>query len=407
MAGAYPVSPIRILDDAIRNSPFRVAPERSEELRQRYPHLAERFAFLDPGNEVLRAEYDEGTQQARILAYTPGLELLWFGAYSFWRMYQLLRQAQIRGGTHLDADEFEEKRRLEVALADGVLSFERSATPFWPEKFPHPSVDYWLADDRLAATNLFLAGVGWTAHHEIAHIDEGHLTHRSGFPARLAEFEADELAASWVMSKVTSPAERQKRLLGIVTALGGLALRRAAETHADREGLHSHPHPFQRLLRVLNNHTPDNTVCAYAIASIQTVMMLGKWFYVPFADLPFCELLADLDHVFRLRERGGAWALLPEDLARAYFLRLQYPIPESIVRQTAYRKWEERGCQWSSPDVDWYAAKRKLYDALRDPDFSDWWVPDPRTLAEQLGKVEGTIDGQGLEGHSDASGTPL
>ena len=249
--------------------------------------------------------------------------------------------------------------------------------------------------------------MGWTAHHEIAHIDEGHLTHRSGFPARLAEFEADDLAAAWVMSKVTSPAERQKRLLGIVSALGGLALRRAAETHADREGLHSHPHPFQRLLRVLNNHTPDNTVCAYAIASIQTVMMLGKWFYVPFADLPFCELLADLDHVFRLRERGGAWALLPEHLARAYFLRLQYPIPESTVRQTAYRKWEGRGCQWGSPEVDWFAAKRELYDALRDPDFSDWWVPDPRTLAEELEKVEGTIHGQGLEGHSDASATPF
>ena len=35
-----------------------------------------------------------------------------------------------------------------------------------------------------------------------------------------------------------------------------------------------------------------------------------------------------------------------------------------FVAKVAYKFWEERGCPFGSPDVDWFAAERAVYSSL-------------------------------------------
>lgn len=55
-----------------------------------------------------------------------------------------------------------------------------------------------------------------------------------------------------------------------------------------------------------------------------------------------------------------------------------------LVAKLAYKLWEERGCPFGSPEVDWFAAEQAMYSSLV---ASGLVTPSPNALqhiAEQI-----------------------
>ena len=58
----------------------------------------------------------------------------------------------------------------------------------------------------------------------------------------------------------------------------------------------------------------------------------------------------------------------------------------------AYFLWQERGCPWGSPEVDWFRAERQLEEPqVEDHEQSRSEEPVLVAVARRLGSVLGTV----------------
>jgi hypothetical protein len=55
-----------------------------------------------------------------------------------------------------------------------------------------------------------------------------------------------------------------------------------------------------------------------------------------------------------------------------------------FVAKLAYKLWEERGCPFGSPDVDWFAAEQQVYSALVASCLITPSPTDPQHMAERI-----------------------
>ena len=55
-----------------------------------------------------------------------------------------------------------------------------------------------------------------------------------------------------------------------------------------------------------------------------------------------------------------------------------------FVAKLAYQLWEERGCPFGSPEVDWFRAERAVYSSLLAPGLITQSANDYRNMAEKI-----------------------
>lgn len=145
--------------------------------------------------------------------------------------------------------------------------------------------------DIHVTNELFLCGVAWIVHHEIAHVRLGHTpVHTTRSQAE--ELEADLEATKWILERSSVEAESQKRTLGIATAILALmGIEKGREFNVN----HSHPAAFERLYRCLDSVSIDENDKVFAFASV--IMQIQLWYSGKTAALNGVSL-KDIFHMY-------------------------------------------------------------------------------------------------------------
>jgi hypothetical protein len=261
-------SPIVSLENAIAAAAFRIAPEREAELGELRDNFELSFTFDDgPG-----FQFWVGTTSREITTTIASLEFLWASSHAHIVLYDEYRKAQRAGCEQFNTGGNSRCKNALDLLSWAVRNLNSYGTDEWPQDLPRPVQFPEHGSDVRVTNELFLCGVAWIVHHEIAHIRLGHTpvqTNRS----QVEEFEADLEATKWMLEHSSVDAESQKRTLGIATAMLSIM---GIERDRDFNVSHSHPVAFERLYRCLDIACVEENDNVFAFASV--IMQIQLWY---------------------------------------------------------------------------------------------------------------------------------
>lgn len=256
-------SPILELQKAIAGAPFRIAPERENELGDWVDHEGVALDLIDQKGFTFHVY----TQRKEIQTSIATLEYLWATAHAHLILYDEYGQAQRRGDKQFDTGGNQRSRgALDLSKWAAENLFSTGVQP-WPESLIKPQPKPENGSDVHAANELFLCAFAWMMHHELAHVRLGHnaaITSRS----LEEEKEADVEATRWILSQCPDSAQAQKRIYGVVAAI--LALKGISSPYGNSV-LKTHPPTFERLDYCLSESGvgPDNEAYAFAACVMQ------------------------------------------------------------------------------------------------------------------------------------------
>lgn len=258
-------SPVLCLLDEIACSPYRVAPERIEKIRN-LGKFDLKFRTLDKVHK--KSPVALVIEKKEIRTSIPFLEYLWSTAYFYFTYY------------HEYVDFAEQKRTesfdpnknyfckiawdLKVWASDNLKNSENETV--WPNDLPTPSVDDNKSNKDirlnknghrkleryiLNANEAFLYAIAWMFHHELAHYSFKH----SGFECQgigtEEENKADIDAVKMILKKKNDETQIANCTLGIVIAL--LSLQAYDAESSPSPAIKVHPEAFERLYNCLDN----------------------------------------------------------------------------------------------------------------------------------------------------------
>ncbi|MCA6277977.1 MAG: hypothetical protein IM662_09495 [Phenylobacterium sp.] len=206
--------------DDVSASPFRIAPEREEEMAARLAEAG--VETLDLVDGAARFVAMPGCD-AHIRVSAAALASLWclaFVAFSF--MDVASRAAASRAGQKAD--------QLLVYAAPTyreLLCFARRlylADEAWPDDLPRPEFGSDPTTKSGRINNLFLAATSWVLLHEIGHMTLGHSRLVSESLRLNQEEQADKFAVLWSLERCPAADHREFRVLAIIVALAWLFL---------------------------------------------------------------------------------------------------------------------------------------------------------------------------------------
>lgn len=235
---SHPRSPVLNLQNAIAGAAFRIAPEREGELANFRDSRGVSLALTDgPGFffNTIPGSPDISTNIA-------SLEFLWCSAHAHLILYDEYSKAQRRGQTQFDTGGNNRSRSALELLNWSVHNLFAKGTEQWPSQFSRPETFPQGRTDVHVANELFLCGVAWIVHHEIAHLRLQHVIRTSR--AHVEEKEADIAATRWILDRSMAQKESQKRALGIAAAI--LAIQ-GIQRQSSFNILDTHPRTFQRI----------------------------------------------------------------------------------------------------------------------------------------------------------------
>ncbi len=241
-------SPIEALLSNVAASPFKLAPERAEELVQLRDSLGLRLHVS--GEDSF--DFFASILMKRIFTTLTSFERLWAAAYYYLILYDSYVSSPAGSVILVHGDaERQEAQNLYLAAREA----DRIRGEFtWPVGAPSPSSGH-----RLSATanELFLTMCGFILLHEAGHIVLDHLQ-QPDTPleqVRAQEFEADAWAYNWILERWEQYDRDQrvfgKRSMGVAFSLsyiGGLEL-----LHPAKEP-RTHPSSVQRLRRFFRDY---------------------------------------------------------------------------------------------------------------------------------------------------------
>ena len=256
-------SPILDLEQAIAGAAFNIAPERANELAN--DRTLEKFSLAISDESGFRIRVNTVTHEATLPIAT--LEYIWCCAYLYWTIYQSYLTAQGQGQDTLDLRACPQACVAIELFNWAKLNLKKPNAKPWPEG-PRPNDSLEQASDIHVADELFLAGLAWIIHHEIAHVRLEHGQAYAGMSVQ-QEKECDLSATNWITSKCSSPREIQKRHLGLIVAL--MAMQYLDEPEGTDSYVGSHPPTVERLDYCLDaaGATDDSVVCAFASVALQ------------------------------------------------------------------------------------------------------------------------------------------
>lgn len=201
-------------------SPFRIAPEREEEMAARLADAGVEAVDLVDGKARFVAMPGE---DAHIRVSAAGLASLWCLAYvAFAFMDIASRTAASPAGRAVD--------QLVVFTSPAygdLVAFARrlfGADEAWPDNLRLPVFGAAPGTPDGRANNLFLAATSWVLLHEIGHLSLGHSRLVSESLRLSQEEEADRFAVLWPLECCPTADQREFRVLAIIVALAWLFL---------------------------------------------------------------------------------------------------------------------------------------------------------------------------------------
>ncbi len=261
---------------SLRESPFRIAPERADELLAQMGGEAWVLEIVDgPANfEAFPATRDiEGTYAALLSLWAVAASIRVLSVLTQTAVEMNLSQVVITpGGAGSAAIEL---KNAALALIRNE-EFSWDVAPVVPDSAADPS-----SPDGLT-NNLFLAAASFVVLHECGHLVLGHQAYTALMHQQ--EREADAWAVSWILHKVPSDAHREFRTLAICVAFIWIGL-----INEVRQATSTHPPAAQRFADAFNNfgnvptESPALEVSYYAL----------KAFFDPTTDLPQADSAKD------------------------------------------------------------------------------------------------------------------
>lgn len=258
-------SPITVLEPAIAASAFRVAPERADELKA----LDELHKFTLVPTDEKGFAFRINMRSHEAMLPIAALEYIWCCGYLLHALYEAYLGAQRAGALQLDLTRIPKCSRAIELLNWAMKNMILSGVERWPSGMPKPEIDSEPGSDIGVANEYFLLAVGWLIHHEVSHVVLGHQPVHKVF-SQQKEKEADLRATDWIVSSAPADNERQKRSLGVTTALLSMQFLDKPEELADSY-VRSHPISVERLDYCLSraNAVDDGAVCAFATVGLQ------------------------------------------------------------------------------------------------------------------------------------------
>lgn len=259
-------SPLAPLLPALNESIYRIAPERSEEMRHIMETRGIAGAFsTDPGNKF------EAWPGLRVILFSVrGMERFWIYSAGTMFTYRGFQKNGFKGGVAFDTSSLGQEVKRLLIWATNEESWNRGVK--WPVGDLVPGVHRDELDVAKLADEMFLGAMAFVALHEIGHLVLGHQPNVDQATSITHEFEADAWAYDWIMDKwrefSPDPRVYQKR-----TVLTAAILALMASLRLYRQPLNgpaTHPNPILRLRRFLEKHVPrDNGLLselAWAVA---------------------------------------------------------------------------------------------------------------------------------------------
>jgi len=251
-------SPVNILIPDIMASPFRIAPERQNELRSL---IEQRNITVEIKSNEVTFLLESNSVDSKIYLSLPTLERLWAYSFSYLHIMTLFLATgpgqYLEFGKHYGPIVEDMKRLLLWALDEERL---RKRDYAWPKHLPNPASKSYYPQIIEKTNEMYLGMMGWILLHEIAHINLNHVLHKfTDLPTRLNyEKAADKWATDWVFEKLPVCAQpdnvRVWRTIVVSLALSTIA---AVEYHTIEEQSSDHPNPADRLLAFLTNYVGE------------------------------------------------------------------------------------------------------------------------------------------------------
>jgi hypothetical protein len=249
-------SPIVELIPLIAASPFKIAPEREDDLRDILDAREIRMQ-IDPDRRLFNVCVNVETHH--ITLGLGAAERMWAYVYGYTSILKCTKE-QV-GRKQIDLVPHREAAAA-MELMAWALSQDVQGQPLeWTDHLPKPVMG--ATGDSLAgtATNLFVCVVGWIVLHEIGHVECSHPPNIALLPGQRIthEYEADTWASDWALSNWeahdANPLVFAKRSAAIVIALSIMA---SFEVYDRRAGDQTHPDPPDRLFKFVSGFVPKN-----------------------------------------------------------------------------------------------------------------------------------------------------
>lgn len=261
-------SPIVRLQNQIAASPYRIAPEREAELGR----IVEDLGLTISIGEGKSFDFWVGTESKEITTNIATLEFFWASAHAHVVLFDEYGKAQKDGDEQFDTGRNQRCKNALELLGWAVTNLNSNGDAIWPSHLPMPEDESEFGSDSHATTEIFLCGVAWIIHHEIAHIRRGH-THLHTSRSQDEEIEADRDATEWVLGQSSIAAESQKRTLGIATAiLSMMGIENGREFRVED----SHPESFKRIFDCLDSASLEENDVVYAFCTV--IMQIQLWY---------------------------------------------------------------------------------------------------------------------------------
>lgn len=261
-------SPIKVLEEPIRECMVRIAPEREQEIRDLISKHQVVINFVDEPAFNIRTNVsvNEQTNEKRVTVPIQSLEYLWAFSLLCWVLYQEYQAAQKAGLTEFDTTSTE---RIKDAMAVQKWAATRISNPdacTWPAELKKPS--HSCVEDVVVANELFLCALAWILHHELGHSEHGH-TIAIAVRSKHEELEADSFASKIILSDLgKSDARLKKRALGVACAI--LALQ-SLEVGNKPDNNSGYPGAHERLACALQGYEvgEEGIIDAFSVAVLQ------------------------------------------------------------------------------------------------------------------------------------------
>jgi hypothetical protein len=246
-------SPLQSLIKNFQASPFKVAPEREDELRRLYE--------ANPVRILVDSERKEWIFEHRrilnnsIYVGLPTIERLWAYSYAYAAIVRIIQ----RFGLHFfqnptASDQFAQAARILTWARDADLNGRYEV---WSEDLPRPIVE--SSDDLIKhANHFFLMSAGRILLHEFAHAHLHNDRDKRG-DSKTEEHEADSWADHWMLDKWRSYGTNELVFIGRCT---GIVISHAPALHFDllrEKPSETHPLTLERIRRFIAEFLPTSS----------------------------------------------------------------------------------------------------------------------------------------------------
>jgi hypothetical protein len=265
---------MRPFGEHVARSPFRIAPERADELNKLvngqipwdlvFKHGDTNFVAI-PGDP----DSDGGNE---IVARFAALLSLWAAAAASVTILDAALEARRKGEDSLSSES-----GTPYDLAVQYLSYSRDLVRNPDAPFPAALKPPGAPDEPTRLTNVFLGATAWILMHEIGHVQLQHQPAVTPDLSMQQEREADQFATKWLFGSESVPAPHVEfRILVIAVAMLWLGLMDQV-----RRGSVTHPHSSERF-GLVRNHVPagDDSF------ALECVAYLFKVAFMPHEAIP-------------------------------------------------------------------------------------------------------------------------